>query len=66
MLAGRDSERAAITAVLDAARTGSGRALVVRGVAGSGKSTLLVDALATASDLRVLRTFGVESNRRWR
>jgi DNA-binding CsgD family transcriptional regulator len=61
VLAGRDLERAAVAAVLDAARTGSGGALLVRGVAGSGKSTLLVDALATASDLRVLRTSGVES-----
>ncbi|SCG65555.1 AAA family ATPase [Micromonospora inositola] len=61
MLAGREPERAAIAALLDAARTGSGGALVVRGVAGVGKSTLLADALAAASDLRVLRTSGVES-----
>ncbi|MFG2558400.1 AAA family ATPase [Streptomyces sp. NPDC048496] len=61
MLAGRNPERAAIAALLDAARTGSGGALVVRGVAGVGKSTLLADALATALDLRVLRTSGVES-----
>src|SRR3954451_19780590 len=61
VLAGRDAERAAIAAVLDAARTGSGGTLVVRGVAGSGKSTLLADALAAASELTVLRTSGVES-----
>jgi DNA-binding CsgD family transcriptional regulator len=61
VLAGRDSERAAIAALLEAARTGSGGALVVRGVAGSGKSTLLDDARTGASDLRVLRTSGVES-----
>ncbi|MFB7738851.1 AAA family ATPase [Streptomyces sp. NPDC056112] len=61
MLAGRDPERAAIAALLDAARTGSGGALVVRGVAGVGKSALLGDVLATALDLRVLRTSGVES-----
>ncbi|MGW5460345.1 AAA family ATPase [Streptomyces sp. NPDC003996] len=61
MLAGRDPERAAIAALLDAARAGNGGALVVRGVAGVGKSTLLDDALATARDLRVLRTSGVES-----
>jgi DNA-binding NarL/FixJ family response regulator len=61
VLAGRDPERAAIATLLDAARSGSGGALVVRGVAGVGKSTLLGDALATASDLRVLRTSGVES-----
>src|SRR4051794_20968760 len=61
VLAGRESERAAIAALLDTARAGGGGALVVRGVAGSGKSTLLADALAGASDLRVLRTSGVES-----
>ncbi|MFI1290490.1 AAA family ATPase [Streptomyces sp. NPDC020792] len=61
VLAGRDPERAAIAALLDAARTGSGGALVVRGVAGVGKSALLGDVLATALDLRVLRTSGVES-----
>ena len=43
MLAGRDRERAAIAALLEAARTGTGGALVLRGVAGSGKSTLLAD-----------------------
>ncbi len=61
MLAGRDAERAAIAALLDAARTGTGGALVVRGVAGSGKSTLLADAVSAASGMRVLRTSGVES-----
>src|SRR3954470_749177 len=59
VLAGRESERAAIAALLDAARSGSGGALVVRGVAGAGKSTLLAEALPT--DLTVLRTSGVES-----
>ncbi len=61
MLAGRDAERAAIAALLDAARTGTGGALVVRGVAGSGKSMLLADARRAAADMRVLRTSGVES-----
>src|SRR4051794_33936296 len=61
VLVGRDAERAAIAALLAAARGGRGGALVVRGVAGSGKSTLLADALASAGDLRVLRTSGVES-----
>ena len=61
MLAGRDRERAAIATVLDAARTGTGGALVVRGVAGTGKSTLLRDALGAASGMTVLRTSGVES-----
>ncbi|WP_138732059.1 helix-turn-helix transcriptional regulator [Modestobacter excelsi] len=57
----RDRERATITALLDAARSGTGGALVVRGVAGAGKSTLLADAVAAASGMRVLRTSGVES-----
>ena len=61
MLAGRDSERAAIATLLDGARLGRGGALVVRGVAGSGKSTLLADALGNAADMRLLRTSGVES-----
>ncbi|MGY1748681.1 AAA family ATPase [Modestobacter sp. SYSU DS0511] len=61
MLTGRAAERAAIAALLDAARTGTGGALVVRGVAGSGKSTLLTDAVTAAAGMRVLRTSGVES-----
>ncbi|MYQ49221.1 AAA family ATPase, partial [Streptomyces sp. SID4985] len=61
MLAGRDPERAAIAALLDAARAGDGGALVVRGVAGVGKSALLADVLAAARDLRVIHTSGVES-----
>ncbi|MGY1699443.1 AAA family ATPase, partial [Geodermatophilus sp. SYSU D00766] len=61
MLAGRDPERAAIAALLDGARTGTGGALVVRGVAGAGKSTLLADAVSSASGMTVLRTSGVES-----
>ena len=61
MLVGRGAEQAAITALLDAARGSTGGSLVIRGVAGSGKSTLLADAVTTASDMRVLRTQGVES-----
>ena len=61
VLAGRDPERATLAALLDAARTGTGGALVVRGVAGAGKSTLLADAVGAASGMRVLRTSGVES-----
>ncbi|MGY1619856.1 AAA family ATPase [Geodermatophilus sp. SYSU D00691] len=61
MLAGRDPERAAVAAAVDAARAGRGGALVVRGVAGSGKTTLLTEALAAVEDLTVLRTSGVES-----
>ncbi|MGY1718738.1 AAA family ATPase [Blastococcus sp. SYSU DS0552] len=61
MLAGRDAERAAIAALLGAARAGAGGSLVIRGVAGSGKSTLLADAVSAVAGMRVLRTSGVES-----
>jgi hypothetical protein len=61
VLADRDAERAAITALLDAARSSRGGALVDRGVAGSGKSTLLGDAVGSAAGMTVLRTQGVES-----
>ncbi|MGK5114972.1 MULTISPECIES: AAA family ATPase [unclassified Geodermatophilus] len=61
MLAGRDRERAAIAALLEAARSGAGGSLVIHGVAGSGKSTLLADAVSAATGMRVLRTSGVES-----
>ncbi len=61
MLAGRDSERATIAALLDAARDGAGGALVIHGVAGVGKSTLLGAALESAGEMLVLRTSGVES-----
>ena len=61
MLVGRGPEQRAIGELLDAARDSHGGSLVIRGVAGSGKSTLLADAVAAASDMRVLRTQGVES-----
>ena len=61
VLAGRSVERAAVTALIDAARTGTGGAVVVRGVAGSGKTTMLADAVDAAAGIRVLRTSGVES-----
>jgi DNA-binding CsgD family transcriptional regulator len=61
VLVGRDAERESITALLDAARAGTGGALVLRGIAGSGKSTLLAAAAAEAADMQVLRTSGVES-----
>ena len=61
MLVGRGTEQAAIGTLLDDARNSQGGSLVIRGVAGSGKSTLLADAIASTSDMRVLRTQGVES-----
>ncbi len=61
MIVGRDAERAAVAAALDAARCGRGAALVLSGEPGAGKSVLLDDAQAAAADLRVLRVRGVES-----
>jgi DNA-binding CsgD family transcriptional regulator len=42
-------------------RSGEGRALVVRGEAGVGKTALLEHLVEVASDLRVIRATGVES-----
>ncbi len=61
MLHGRDTELAAIAALLDEAWASRGGALVLRGQPGVGKSALLAEAVATAEGMRVLRTQGVES-----
>jgi DNA-binding CsgD family transcriptional regulator len=61
VLHGRDNERAQLGALLDAARAGQAGATVVRGEPGVGKSALLQDISASASDMRVLRTQGLES-----
>jgi AAA ATPase domain len=59
----RRGERAAVDGVLDRARAGSSAVLVVRGEPGIGKTVLLDYAAgrASASDLRVVRAWGVES-----
>ena len=59
----RRGERAAVDRVLDRARAGNSAVLVVRGEAGIGKTALLDYAAsrAAASDLRVVRAWGVES-----
>src|ERR671910_754920 len=61
MLYGRDAERSAVTALLDAARDSRSGVLVLRGQAGAGKSALLQDAVEQASDLQVLEARGIES-----
>ena len=61
MLRARTDERTAIGQLLDAARSGSGGGLVLRGGPGIGKSALLADARERASGMRVLDCIGVEA-----
>ena len=60
-LRGRDSECALLEGITAAVRDGKSGALVVWGEAGVGKTALLNYAVESASDLRVLRAAGVES-----
>jgi DNA-binding CsgD family transcriptional regulator len=60
-LRGRRSECARLDRVLDAARRGESRVLVLRGEPGIGKTALLDYAISSAPDLHVLRAAGVES-----
>ncbi|MEW2528708.1 AAA family ATPase [Streptomyces sp. NPDC047071] len=60
-LYGRDQERAVVEGLLDGARKQRGGVLVVRGEAGIGKTALLDHAAEHATDLRVLRGLGIES-----
>ena len=63
MLRDRRDESAVIDRLLEDARAGRSGALLVRGEAGIGKTALLDDAIASASDLTLLRAVGVESER---
>ena len=54
-LLGRDGEREAIRRLVDTARLGVSRTLVITGEPGVGKTALLEDALADLEDMRVLR-----------
>jgi DNA-binding CsgD family transcriptional regulator len=60
-LRGRHDERAVLDRLLEGARAGRSGVLLVRGEAGVGKTALLESAIRSASDLRVLRAVGVES-----
>ena len=60
-LRGRAVECAALDVLLDAARRGKSRTVVLRGEAGVGKTALLDYAIGSAQDFRVLRSVGVES-----
>ena len=61
MLRGRRSECEILDQLLEAVRSGRSGALVVRGEPGVGKTALLEYAIESASDLRVVRALGVES-----
>src|SRR5437588_2847910 len=61
MLHGRRSECEVLYRLLAVVRGGRSGALVVRGEAGVGKTALLEYAIESASDLRVVRAVGVES-----
>jgi len=63
MLRGRRDECAVLDGLLKGARGGRSGVLVVCGEAGVGKTALLEYAIAAASELRVLRAAGVESER---
>jgi hypothetical protein len=60
-LLGRRSECQTLDRLLAAVRGGESRVLVVRGEPGVGKTALLEYAIASASDLRVVRASGVAS-----
>jgi DNA-binding CsgD family transcriptional regulator len=61
MLLDRLPERAALSQLLEAARSGRSGVLVVRGEPGIGKTALLDWAVGSAAGLRVVRVAGVES-----
>jgi DNA-binding CsgD family transcriptional regulator len=61
VLRGRRSECAALDALLAGMRGGRSGVLLVSGEAGVGKTALLEYAVESASDVRVLRAVGVES-----
>ena len=61
-LRGRTSECAFLDDLVSAVRGGESRSVVVRGEAGIGKTALLEYLVASASDLRVVRAMGVESD----
>jgi DNA-binding CsgD family transcriptional regulator len=60
-LRGRGDECCLLDGIVADVRGGTGRALVVRGEAGVGKTALLEHLMGAASDLRLIRATGVES-----
>jgi hypothetical protein len=60
-LRGRHEELGTLERLLDAVRAGESRALVLRGEPGIGKTALLEHAVLSASEFRVARAVGIES-----
>jgi DNA-binding CsgD family transcriptional regulator len=60
-LRGRRDECAVLDQLREGARAGRSGVLVIRGEAGVGKTALLDYAIRSASDMRVVRALGVES-----
>src|SRR3954470_9125016 len=60
-LLGREREREALNRLLEAATSGHGGVLVVRGEPGVGKTALLEYAIEAGLRFRIARTFGVEA-----
>src|SRR3954464_11833647 len=61
MLHGRQEECAVLDGLLERARGGQSGVLLMRGETGVGKAALLEYGVGSASDFRVVRTAGVES-----
>ena len=61
VLRGRAGECAVLDALVGAVRGGESRSLVLRGEAGIGKTALLEHLVASAGDVTVVRSVGVES-----
>ena len=62
VLRGRAAESSRLDSLLTSARAGHSAVVVLRGEAGIGKTALIEHLLATTSDVRALRTAGVESD----
>src|SRR5260370_39556931 len=62
-LRGRTSECALLDDLVSAICRGESRSVVLRGEAGIGKTALLEYLVTSASDLRVVRAVGLESER---
>ncbi|KQW50964.1 LuxR family transcriptional regulator [Nocardioides sp. Root1257] len=61
MLVGRHRESAHLADLLEQARHGAARCVVVRGEPGVGKSALVEDLVSASGDVTVLRTQGVQA-----